>query len=54
MINPRAPRRRREEKICAAILDALEGLVLEAYGRLIGCALSDVAVDGYPPKPPRR
>ena len=37
---------RREEWISAGAMDTLEGLVLEAYDRIIGLELSNVAVDG--------
>jgi transposase len=38
-------RRRRDEWIEAGAMDALEGMVREAYDRVIGLELSDVAVD---------
>jgi transposase len=39
-------RRRRDEWISSGILQTLQGVVLEAYDRIIGLELSDVAVDG--------
>ena len=45
-------RRRRDEWICAGVMDTLQGLVLEAYDRIIGLELSDVAVDGCITKGP--
>jgi Transposase DDE domain len=45
-------RRRRDEWICAGVMDTLQGLVLEAYDRTIGLELSDVAVDGCITKAP--
>ena len=39
-------RRRRDEWISAGVMDKLQGLVLEAYDRIIGLELCDVAVDG--------
>ena len=38
-------RRRREEWIEAGAMDALEGIVLEAYDRIVGLELAEVAVD---------
>jgi transposase len=38
-------RRRRDEWIEAGAMDALEGIVLEAYDRIVGLELSEVAVD---------
>jgi hypothetical protein len=32
--------------VVAGVMDTLQGLVLEAYDRIIGLELSDVAVDG--------
>jgi hypothetical protein len=37
---------RREEWTSAGAMDTLQGLVLEAYDRIIGLELSNVAVDG--------
>jgi hypothetical protein len=45
-------RRRRDEWISAGVMDTLQGLVLEAYDRMIGLELSDVAVDGCITKAP--
>ena len=45
-------RRRRDEWISAGVMDTLQGLVLEAYVRIIGLELSDVAVDGCITKAP--
>jgi hypothetical protein len=45
-------RRRRDEWISAGVMDKLQGLVLEAYDRIIGLELSDVAVDGCITKAP--
>jgi len=39
-------RRRRDEWISAGVMDTLQGLVLEAYDRIIGLELNDVVVDG--------
>jgi hypothetical protein len=39
-------RRRRDEWIALGMMDALRELVLEAYDRIIGLELADVAVDG--------
>lgn len=39
-------RRRRDEWIACGVLEILRGLELEAYYRLIGLELSDLAVDG--------
>jgi transposase len=39
-------RRRRDEWIDLGVMDALREMVLEAYERLIGLELADVAVDG--------
>jgi hypothetical protein len=38
-------RRRREEWIELGVMERLRGMVLEAYDRMIGLDLSDVAVD---------
>jgi hypothetical protein len=38
-------RRRRDEWIDAGVMERLRGMVLEAYDRMIGFDLSDVAVD---------
>ena len=45
-------RRRRDEWISAGVMDKLQGLALEAYDRIIGLELSDVAVDGCITKAP--
>jgi transposase len=45
-------RRRRDEWISAGVMDTLQGLVIEAYDRIIGLELSDVAVDGCITKAP--
>jgi len=45
-------RRRRDEWIEAGAVDALRALVLEAYDRIVGLELSDVAVDGCITKAP--
>ena len=45
-------RRRRDEWISAGVMDTLQGLVPEAYDRIIGLELSDVAVDGCITKAP--
>jgi transposase len=45
-------RRRRDEWISAGVIEELQRLVLEAYDRLIGLELSDVAVDGCITKAP--
>jgi transposase len=45
-------RRRRDEWISAGVMEMLQGLVLEAYDRIIGLELSDVAVDGCITKAP--
>jgi transposase len=45
-------RRRRDEWISAGVMDTLQGLVFEAYDRIIGLELSDVAVDGCITKAP--
>lgn len=39
-------RRRRDEWIAAGVLETLHALVLAAYDRMIGLALTDLAVDG--------
>jgi transposase len=39
-------RRRRDEWIALGVMDTLRELVLEAYDRIIGLELADVAVDG--------
>ena len=46
-------RRRRDEWIDSGVMDALRGLVLEAYDRTIGLERSDVAVDCCITKAPR-
>lgn len=38
-------RRRRDEWIAAGVIDALHALALDAYDRMIGLALRDVAID---------
>jgi transposase len=38
-------RRRRDEWIDAGVMERLRGMVLDAYDRMIGLDLSDVAVD---------
>jgi hypothetical protein len=45
-------RRRRDEWITLGAMDALRELVLEAYNRIIGPELADVAVDGCITKAP--
>src|SRR5215218_9895373 len=45
-------RRRRDEWISAGVMDTLQRLVLEAYDRIIGLELSDVAVDSCITKAP--
>ena len=45
-------RRRRDEWIALGVMDALRELVLEAYDRIIGLELADVAVDGCITKAP--
>ena len=45
-------RRRRDEWISAGVMDTLQGLVLEAYDRIIGLDLNDVVVDGCITKAP--
>ena len=45
-------RSRRDEWISAGVMDTLQGLELEAYDRIIGLELSDVAVDGCITKAP--
>lgn len=45
-------RRRRDEWISVGVIEQLQQLVLEAYDRLIGLELSDVAVDGCITKAP--
>lgn len=45
-------RRRRDEWIDAGIMDQLQALVLDAYDRLIGLELGDIAVDGCITKAP--
>ena len=45
-------RRRRDEWIAAGVMARLHALVLEAYDRLIGLELADVAVDGCLTKAP--
>jgi len=45
-------RNRRDEWIDAAVFEALEQICLEAYDRLVGLDLADVAVDGCIVKAP--
>ncbi len=45
-------RRRRDEWISAGVMDTLRKIVLNAYDRVIGLELSDVAVDGCITKAP--
>ncbi len=45
-------RRRRDEWIEAGAMDALEGIVREAYDRIVGLELSEVTVDCCVTKPP--
>ena len=45
-------RRRRDEWIDAGVMDALRETVLDAYDRIVGLELSDVAVDGCIAKAP--
>jgi transposase len=45
-------RRRRDEWISAGVMDTLRKIVLDAYYRVIGLELSDVAVDGRITKSP--
>ncbi len=45
-------RRRRDEWIDAGVMNTLAGLVLEAYDRVVGLELSDVAMDGCITKAP--
>jgi transposase len=45
-------RRRRDEWIEAGVMEALEGMALESYDRIIGLELSEVAVDGCITKAP--
>jgi transposase len=45
-------RRRRDEWIAAGAMDTLHGLALDAYDRMIGLELGDVAVDGCITKAP--
>jgi transposase len=45
-------RRRRDEWIEMGLMDALEGIVLAAYDRIIGLELADVSVDGCITKAP--
>jgi transposase len=45
-------RRRRDEWIYLGVMEALHELVLEAYDRIVGLELSDVAVDGCITKAP--
>lgn len=44
-------RDRRDEWIELGVIDALREIVLEAYDRLIGLELSEVAVEAVSPKP---
>src|ERR687898_2461099 len=45
-------RRRRDEWVEMGLMDALEGIVLAAYDRIIGLELADVSVDGCITKAP--
>ena len=45
-------RRRRDEWIEAGLMETLRGIVIEAYDRLIGLELADLAVDGCMTKAP--
>ena len=45
-------RRRRDEWIGSGVMEALREMVLEAYDRIIGLELSEVAVDCCLTKPP--
>jgi hypothetical protein len=45
-------RRRRDEWISAGVMNTLQGLVLEAYDRIIGLELNDVVVTDASPRPP--
>jgi hypothetical protein len=45
-------RRRRDEWIEMGLMDALEGIALDAYDRIIGLELADVSVDGCITKAP--
>ena len=45
-------RRRRDEWIEMGLMDALEGIALAAYDRIIGLELADVSVDGCITKAP--
>src|ERR671915_141091 len=45
-------RRRRDEWIEMGLMDALEGIALDAYDRIIGLELADVSVDGCVTKAP--
>ena len=45
-------RRRRDEWIRMGLMDALEGIALAAYDRIIGLELADVSVDGCITKAP--
>ena len=45
-------RRRRDEWIEEGVMEALRGMVLEAYDRFIGLLLGDLAVDGCITKAP--
>src|SRR5829696_571537 len=45
-------RRQRDEWISAGVMDTLQGLVLEAYDRIIRLELNDVVVDGCITKAP--
>jgi len=44
--------RRRDERIDSGVMDTLQKLVLEAYDRVVGLKLDDVAVDGCITKAP--
>lgn len=45
-------RRRRDEWIALGIMDRLQALVLDAYDRMIGLELGDIAIDGCITKAP--
>lgn len=45
-------RRRRDDGVVAGIMDRLQALVLDAYDRMIGLELGDIAIDGCITKAP--